>query len=228
MMTSRTTLCFTILFASIIVGPVAHAGIVVPAGLNPGDKYYLTFVTQDWHDGFSANISDYNNFVQAQAAQNPTLTGTDVGVQWKAVASTSAVNALTNLGLLEYPVYLLNGTTLVASGGTDYWDATHSGPTNLSQFLIDRSAFRATTGSTAFGLAYPSRYLGNGGNVRNGNPPDLGGTWASASEAQPGTAEPFYAVSQLLTVVPVPEPSSVVPWALGFLGFVAWGRRRKR
>ena len=226
------TMCLAILFTSVLAGATAHAGIVVPMGLNVGDKYYLTFVTQDWRDGSSANINDYNSFVQAQAAQNPALTGTNEGVQWTAVASTSAVSAITNLGLLEYPVYLLDGTTLVAAGGSDYWDGTHSGPTNLSQFLTDRSAYRATTGSTQFGSAFPSRYLGNGGNVRNGNPPDLGGTWASASEAQPDTPEPFYAVSQLLTVAPVnpvPEPSTIIVWSLMSLGAggARWWRRRK-
>jgi hypothetical protein len=228
MKVSWPALCRAILFTSILAGATAQAGIIVPTGLNPGDQYYLTFVTQDWRDGTSANINDYNDFVQAQAAQNPTLTGTNEGVQWRAVPSTSSVSALTNLGLLEYAVYLLDGTTLVATGGSDYWDGTHSGPTNLSQFLTDRSAFRATTGSTEFGSAFPSRYLGNGGNVRNGNPPDLGGTWASVSEAQADTPEPFYAVSQLLTVGAVPEPSTIVLAGIGIVGLLFASRRKRR
>jgi hypothetical protein len=46
----------------------ASAAIVtVPTGLNPGDTYYLAFVTAGTITGTSTNIADYNAFAQSQA-----------------------------------------------------------------------------------------------------------------------------------------------------------------
>jgi hypothetical protein len=100
----------------------AHA-VTVPAGLSPGDTYQLVFVTAGLTDALSTDIADYNNFVQTQAALNPTMTGTDSGVTYSAIGSTLAVDANDN-ALVSAPVYLVDGSALVATSFIDFWDGT--------------------------------------------------------------------------------------------------------
>jgi hypothetical protein len=142
------TVCFS-------VASLAFAGPIVPAGLSPGDKYHLVFITRGVHDGASSDISAYNSFVQTEAAANPALTGTDVGITWSAIASTRTVNARDN-ALVSAPIYLLNGTK-VADGFSDLWDSTTpahspllSAPINVDQFGAVRPP--PINGLTASGL----------------------------------------------------------------------------
>ena len=76
----------------------SYAATIVPAGLNPGDSYQLIFLTAGTRTAGDSTIGSYNDFVQAQAELNPTLTGTDVGVTYTAVAS-----AYNNQGASGYP-----------------------------------------------------------------------------------------------------------------------------
>lgn len=87
----------TIAVAAILLSAsITSAEIIIPAGLNPGDTYHLVFVTDGTRDAMSINIEDYNDFVQAEAALNPAITGTDIGVQYHAIASTATVDASDN------------------------------------------------------------------------------------------------------------------------------------
>jgi hypothetical protein len=47
----RTTMLWTTLFTCTLAAATAQAGPIVPAGLSPGDHYYLTFDTRDSRDG---------------------------------------------------------------------------------------------------------------------------------------------------------------------------------
>ena len=87
----RLTSCLV----AVLLATTAHA-VVVPVGLNAGDPYHLVFVTQNGHDAVSRNVSVYNQFVNDEAALNPSLTGTDEGVQWFAVATVYLNNARDN------------------------------------------------------------------------------------------------------------------------------------
>ena len=106
---------------TLFVSSMASAGLVVPSGLQPGDHYYLAFTTADAGVPTSTNIADYNQFVQNEATLSPALTGTGMGVQWRAIVSTTTTNAATNLALdATSPIYLLDGVSLVANGGTGF------------------------------------------------------------------------------------------------------------
>ena len=108
---------------------------VVPADLNPGDPYHLVFVTQGMRDGTSAAIADYDAFVNAEAALNPSVTGT--GVQWYAIASTASVSARDHAVVgANVPVYLLDGTTKIADGYADIWDGSIDSTIDVDQFLV--------------------------------------------------------------------------------------------
>jgi hypothetical protein len=73
------------------------AAIAVPPGLNPGDTYRIIFVTSTGRDALSPDIAGYNAFVTAAANSDAGLAS--LGATWKALASTAAVNVLTNAGL---------------------------------------------------------------------------------------------------------------------------------
>ena len=135
-------------FCLLVIGSTATrlvAAVFVPAGLNPGDVYQLAFVTTGTTTATSAVIQDYNAFVNAQAALNPALTGTNMGVTWSAIGSTTTVNAQTN-ALVQAPVYLLNSTQ-IATGFADFWDGSLLAPINIDQFGQSSGATFAWTGS---------------------------------------------------------------------------------
>jgi hypothetical protein len=223
-------LLFAIVLPFIALASVVQASVVVPTGLNPGDQYYLTFVTSGTRDALSTSLSVYDTFVQAQAASNPSLTGTSDGVQWKVIGSTASESAVNHLGLLEKPIYLLNGTTLVATGATDFWDGTHSAGINIKQDLSIHS-FLTFTGSLTNGDANPLYPLGAITSlVMSGYVSTSDNRWIQDGAISGGT-QSFYAMSQLLQVPggPVPEPASVIVWSLLVLsvGGTSWRRRRK-
>jgi hypothetical protein len=210
------------------------AGIVVPTSLSLGSKYYLAFVTQGTHNAVSTNIAVYNSFAQSQAALNPSLTGTNEGVTWKALGSTASVSAVTNLGLGEFPIYLLNGTTKIADGASDLWDGSLDAALNRDQFLSTANV-DVFTGSNSSGMPF----LALGNTTTGPGPPQAGGTVIVALSSETNSwwifppnagetadMEHFYAFSSLLTV---PEPSglAIATWGAASL-FTAARRRRPR
>lgn len=218
-----------------LIVPHALAGPTVPTGLSPGNHYYLAFVTRDSRDGTSTNIADYNAFAQNQAALDPSLTGTDRGVTWNALASTAANNAFNNLAIGAFPVYLVDGTTKIATGGADLWDGSILSPLDIDQFghiaansqVFTGSNTNGTSagaaGSRALGTTIVSSDISNGPGVwvNAGQTFRTNTSWINSSGAQnPGSSNQLYAFSQLLTV-PVPEPSSMVLFGLGALGALA-------
>ena len=217
----------------ILDGAGALAGsVVVPVGLTAGDQYYLAFVTAGTRDATSSNIADYNQFVQSQAALNPALTGTNMGVQWLAVASTQVgtqgTNAEDNLGLdPRFPIYLLDGTTLVEQHASDLWVIGPQIPIDEDQYanLVPSAGpgefvWTGTTnqGETAFPNQLGSAMPAFGWTPRG---PEY---WVDTDSMTSAAQLPMYAVSQLLTVpTSTPEPSSLALAAFGFAGFLVWG-----
>ncbi|MDG2381381.1 MAG: hypothetical protein P8N76_06880 [Pirellulaceae bacterium] len=104
------------------------ASVYLPAGLLPGDKYQLVFVTEARITAASTLISTYNQHVSLDAENNPDL-GTSDGVTYTAIASTAIVDARDNALVGEHPVYNLAGE-VVAVGPDGLWCAAvggHSG-----------------------------------------------------------------------------------------------------
>lgn len=202
--TSRNALI--IILCAVAISPFASADVVIPTGLNPGDKYYLAFVTQGTRNATSTAISDYNNFVTSEAARAGSITEF-YGLRWFAIASTAIVDARNNAIIdAGVPIYLLNGTTKVADGFADLWDGTLDAPLNLDQF----GAFgptRAWAGTGQDGLRIAGLELGQS-SARVGVVGESDGNWITgAGTTVTTTTYSFYAVSEQL-VVAVPEPCS--------------------
>lgn len=203
----------------------ALAAVYVPPGLNPGDLYHLAFVTRDSRDALSPNIQDYNNFVTAQAALNPSLTGTNMGVSWYAIASTVAVDARDNAVIgANVPVYLLDGTK-IADGYADVWvGQSLDAPLKTTQFAVDTLDTFVWTGSEPSGKEF---VIVNTGSVAlgsplssamRGNPLVSNFTWIWNGTIFQQRPNPLYALSEPLTV-PIPEPAT---GAMLLLGIAKW------
>ncbi len=209
----------------LLIAPSSVRAVVVPTGLNPGDEYHLAFLTAGKRDATAVLIETYNTFVQAEAALNSSDTGTDQGVQWFVIGSTGSVDARVN-AVVSAPVYLLDGTTKVADGFIDIWDGTIENPIDIDQHL-DISLNLVFAGSDPNGTKYSPgvpRFLGSTETVQLGDPTATDFEWIFDPGADDDTNErSFYALSELLTVVPEPTVGSLI--AFGMLA-VLWRRRR--
>src|SRR5690349_13752533 len=69
----------------------ASAAINTPPGLQPGDKFYLVFVTSGSTQAFTSNppISGYDTYVFNEAALNSLTTYNALFVDWYALGSFS-------------------------------------------------------------------------------------------------------------------------------------------
>lgn len=224
-------LCLNILAVLMLtIGATSSFATVVPAGLSVGDPYYLAFVTEGALPAGSSAISTYNNFVQSEAAMNPSLTGTSAGVTYKAVASTFGTNVITNMGLASgVPVYLLDGTTVVSNvTGSGWLGSTLLNPIDITQH---------GTNPVATPPGYAFVWTGTNTNGTTAvNPldgpfaPHMGTwffsttQWVSYSNTSLLAPLRFYGISQLLHVPAVPEPSSAL-LLLGCSAFAAFRRR---
>ncbi|MEI6657932.1 MAG: hypothetical protein WCO76_05285, partial [Planctomycetota bacterium] len=87
----------------------APVSINTPAGLNPGDRFRIAFVTgATTTDISSTDITSYNLFVNT-AAGGATYNGS--AVTFYAIGSTATVNAFDNIRstTMNDPVYLAGG-----------------------------------------------------------------------------------------------------------------------
>ncbi len=162
------------------------------------------------------DIGDYNAFVQAQAGLNPSLTGTDEGVSWRAIASTWEADARAN-ALITAHVYLLDGTTKIADGYADMWDGDLDNRLNKTQYGHYYEA-HVWTGSTPYGTRSGIDPLGSSPDSMYGISLTSSVYWIRYARADYADHKSLYALSEELTVPTpepepaVPEPASVVVW----------------
>ncbi|MGD9854302.1 MAG: hypothetical protein AB7U20_05060 [Planctomycetaceae bacterium] len=127
----------TLLMASLVL---AHAGQVeaqIPLTgitLDPGDTYRFLFVTKATITAESADIDDYNDFVNAQAALNPAFPPTT----WRAIVSTSTVNAIDNAPAYPgVPIFNAKGSVIYDSP-LSFYDLTNNNPSAQDRTDIDQ------------------------------------------------------------------------------------------
>jgi hypothetical protein len=214
----------TALVAVVLLATPPHlcANVVYPS-LPPGSEYQLLFVTSGMRDATSANIADYNAFVTAQAAINPSLPS---GITWTAVASTALVAARDNAPNPKgIPVYNTAGTLLCSSTSSLYsgFPLLAAPEYDENGMLRAASVWTGTspigtiddplggptgTASAGFGLSFDTGY------------------WLGRTVSDPTPQLNHYALSSPITV-PVPEPSTWALLGMGILGVAAVSGRRK-
>lgn len=202
------------------------AAVVEPIGLAPGSQYQLVFVTADRQQATSSNIADYNTFVAGEAALNPLLPA----ATWRAVVSTSSINANVNAPSGGLPVYNTQGVE-VATGATGLYTANLVNAIDYDQFGLTGNSL-AWTGSLSNGSAAGASPMG-GALVTFGDPHQANsGHWAESVPGATSTSTilgPMYALSSTLTV-PTPEPATLTLLVAAFLtiGGMRLLRRRQR
>jgi hypothetical protein len=216
------------------LGVGARADLMTPFGLNPGDEFRFVFVTDGVRDATSSNITDYDNFVQAQAG-GATYNG--VVVNWLAIVSTLTVNAIDHVGVTNAPVYLADGTEVTPNtGNTGLWSEQllHAINEDQTTQLIPNDF--VWTGSLTYGISDPEFSMGNPSQLTmSGFTEPSDSRWVRFDDLPYTQNHRLYAISQVLTVpetsTAVPEPSTLVVVALGavaFLGYGWSGHRRAR
>lgn len=220
---------------SLVVGPLAimllaatsvQAQVTtLPSSLLFGQKYYLAFVTSGSISGTSANVADYDAFVQAQANLNGLGTISGVPVTWKALVSTPSISAFNHLGISgSTPIFRLNDVQ-IASGSSDLWDGNLSAALNVDQFGTTLTSGTAWTGTQDNGLAYPGLELGSSTPIFGG-PNATTAPWLVSGSGTNSNTFRVYAFSQEL--IAVPEPTSISLAIGGGLVAAAWTARRRR
>ena len=234
--TVRLALVTAMLCIGFSAGGRATAGgiaLTTPAGLSPGDSFRFVFLTDGATPATSANIADYNNFVNAQAG-GATYNGSVV--TWAAIGSTPTVNAIDNVGQSNTPVYLAGGTLVTTSTTiSGMWSGGILSPIDedLSGKLANPDPYNLVwTGTATIGVSALGAELGN---VNNGAIAGAyvftDGGWVTNQDFVPETAPlGLYGISQVLTVqAAVPEPSTLSMAGMATLVGAAfrWSRRRR-
>ena len=139
-----------------------------------------------------------------QAAQNPSLTGTNTGVRYFAIGSTTAMNANVNAAVTA-PVYNFNGGK-VADNFADMWDGSLDNGITYDEFGNVASFPDLWTGSTTSGVGFAGNELGSS-SPRSGIAFASTSIWISDAIGPAAIHFAMYGLSQELTI-PVPEPST--------------------
>ncbi len=208
----------------LLLGPWAgnaHAQVQVPynwsakpAGLQDGAKFRLIFLTTTLRDHDSTNVASYDGTVQSDVNGNADLRS--YVNQFKALVSTSTVNAIDHVGMTgagtRISIWWVGGKK-VADSYTDFWDGTWDNEAlsdlkdehgNYVNLPTDR---RPWTGTTQGGMKATTAHLGaaNFGPAVIGNPGrNPGGPIDGASENNRGDMRRLYGVSPVFQVTPQP------------------------
>ena len=207
------------------IASVAKAAVLAPAGLSPGDTYQLAFVSSTQTTAVSGDIGTYNAFVQNLA--DLAGIGVSESITWSAIGSPSPVTALAH-ALVSAPVYNMVGER-VANGFIDIWDGNLENPINYTEsgVKLTRTVWTgsAQDGTAAMTGATPV-YLGSQ-SVAHGNSDRFDSAWVIDFSFQlNSTANSLYALSSVMTVIPVPP--SVWLFGSGLLGLAGIARRKKK
>lgn len=204
--------------------------ITVPPDLNPGDQYRLVFVTDGERDATSTDINVYNAFVNDAALAIPELAA--LNTNWKAIASTSTVDANVNTGTVPskfaggsvgFPIFRFDGIKVV-DDYDDLWDGyldngiiiTEKGIIVPKIPELGPPRVWAWTGTNAnSGYKEPTVVLGN---------PPVGlvsiaevhlftpfALWTQIGFDEPENSYRLFAISGVLSVPPIPVDIDIKP-----------------
>jgi hypothetical protein len=231
---SRLFLALLFVSLSFVLMPATAKADLWDVPVASGESFRWVFVTSETMYATSSDISVYNDFVNAAAdAAGTTITGV-VGkssiadIDWKVIGSTATVNAIDNIVPSSAGIYLPTGI-LVANGTTDMFDGSLSTPISITETGSSKLSW-VYTGSTDWGTAniWPLGYSSG----------DLAVTitghtnYSNAMWINKGISHnyidcwPLYAISEELTVVPI--PGALMLGVTGLLSSILGLKRLRR
>ena len=194
---------------------------LVPSGLGAGAEFRLLFLTTAAYQATQTGIDSYNSRVQTQAASGHAAIQEHSSL-FKAVGSTSAVDARDNIGMNpnnaahpDVPVYWLGGPRVAAntagfwSSSWENWSGTDC--RNPSGTACANANSFPWTGSNADGTKHANP-LGNSPNVRHGSLAVNGNTQNPISKNNRARTEQraMFGISPVFRVVEVVDPNALV------------------
>jgi hypothetical protein len=238
------------LWACLLVVPAAATSISIntPAGLNPGDRFRIAFVTGTTSTALSADIASYNLFVNT-AAGGATYNGS--AVTFYAIGSTATVNAYDNIfsTTMNDSVYLADGTLVAPSitGANGLWsgalvnriatdiDGTVISPSNGQDTIVfTGTRVDGTVSTKPFGFSFIDIDIGDPFYMTSAGQATgyTDAAWIDSGGSNGDYPRALYGISETLTVaapssVPEIDPNSlgsVLALVLGALGLLE--RRR--
>jgi hypothetical protein len=201
------------------------------AALEEGAMYRVLFVTSTSTRATSSDIEFYNNFVST-AAVSGSVTG-GLGLTWKALASTTGMNAQVNTGILSNDsslVTLFNTFgEIVATSGLDLWNGNISAAIRSDEYGSDAGFGLVWTGTDWNANVNLNRTMGSQ-YVYVGYQEATDSRWmiqGARDSARSSLA--IYAVSSaaMKPVADVPEPGTAILLSLGLAG-LSFARYRKQ
>ena len=224
--------------------PVPMDWALIPTGVGAGGSFRLLFITSTTRDASSADIDDYNRFVQAAAAGGHAAIQ-DYSHAFRVVGSTVTVHARDNTATTYtatdkgVPIYWLSGNK-VADDYEDFYDESWDDEANSKRESGAAHPVTATThlpftGSNhdGTGALTDEAYLGvpNTLLVIQGDPGDLSeeagdGPIYSAIVALSSASRPFYGLSPVFRVRGAPPIMATAPGAPTGLSATANGQTR--
>lgn len=209
---------------------------VVPNGLHYGDQYRLLFVTSTTRDASSANLGDYDLFVQNAVAAatgagelKTVLDAEGLSPSWQAIGSTPSVDArdhtATIPGANELPIYLIDGS-LFASSYVDLWSGTVRPvkPQISEKATLWNAAVWTGSLYDGTGVASPDDVRLGQNSVRYGVSGYTSSRWMDQNTQFANATFSLYGISSPITVVPEPETFAGLTGIL-LLAFAAWRRK---
>lgn len=220
-----------------LTGQLGILDLEANGGINPatgvawqdGDTYRLVFFTSTTRDATSSDIADYNSFVQ-NAANGSSLNL--ASATWKAIASTATANAIDNTSTApteaDYgvSVFLVDGTTLVATDYRDLWASNAGGFTPVA---LDNAIEKNENGVFGSNVQVYTGTKSDQGGVKEGN--GLGGAsgdpvfygnnqFKDSRHTKQGSSantvlRSFYGISEPLQVTAPPAPFRLTITSVG-------------
>jgi len=228
----KYVLCITVV---LMLTTVTSADIYAPGDLNPGDTFRFVFVSSRTINAQSSLRSTYDDFVNETAglAAAPTVhnvvkgvEGVDVvgDIEWSAIVSTASGGSVKDdIGNFLYPVYNTH-MECVADNAADLFSGGLYAPIMFDESGSEKVT-SAWTGFTSDGTPAPYRSLGNSW-VNMGEADATNSDWLYTNDRENKYGKSIYAISEELTVAPVPVPGAFL---LGILGLSLAGvKLRKR